>query len=187
MDYVVSRPDVDPSKLVLMGISMGGGFAARAAAYEHRINVVVLDPGYIDLSRMFSDVLSDTLFNLYQQDPAAFDDKILRDLAAFDIGARWGLHHGIWVFGARTPADLFTQLKRYDYSKDVPKIVSKTVIMDGDDEQYGAGQSKELYDLLTCPKHLMLFTQEEHAGDHCQEGAPGLAMERLFNWLDENM
>jgi pimeloyl-ACP methyl ester carboxylesterase len=187
VNYAVSRSDVDPSRLILMGISMGGGFAARAASYEHRFKVVVLDPGYADVSRIFKDILTDQLFNLYEQDPVAFNDKILHDLAAFDMGARWGLHHGIWVFGARTPADLFTQMRKYDYSRDVPKIASKTVIMDGDAEQYGAGQSKVLYDLLTCPKYLMRFTQEEHAGDHCQVGAPGLAMERLFNWLDENM
>jgi pimeloyl-ACP methyl ester carboxylesterase len=187
VDYAVSRPDVDPAGLILMGISFGGGLAARAAAYEPRIKILVLNPGYVSLSRMFEDVLPEKLVNLYEEDPEGFNDKALEELAAFDVGARWGLHHGMWVFGADTPADFFARLKEYEYSADIGRIQAKTVVMDGSAEQYGAGQAKELYELLTCAKHYMLFTADEHAGDHCQIGAPALAMERLFNWLDENI
>ena len=187
IDYIVRRPDVDSDSLILMGISMGGGFAARAAAYEHRLKILVLNPGYVSFYDLFKDILPEKLVNLYEEDPQVFNDKALDELGSYDVGARWGMHHGMWVFGAATPAEFIAALEAYDFTDAVPQIRATTVVMDGTGEQYGAGQSKRLYDLLTCPKHFMVFTEEEHAADHCQVGAPGLATERLFNWLDDNL
>jgi len=31
----------------------------------------------------------------------------------------------------------------------------------------------------------MLFTNEEGAGEHCQEGANMISNERILNWLDK--
>jgi acetyl esterase/lipase len=42
LDYTFSRDrTVDPNRIVLMGISMGGNLAARAAAFEDRIAACV--------------------------------------------------------------------------------------------------------------------------------------------------
>ena len=35
-DYVVQRPDVDPTRVAIGGVSMGGYLAPRAAAFEPR-------------------------------------------------------------------------------------------------------------------------------------------------------
>src|SRR6202789_1886311 len=41
VDYVLSRHDVDPKRLALSGLSMGGYFAPRAVAFEKRITAVI--------------------------------------------------------------------------------------------------------------------------------------------------
>jgi hypothetical protein len=33
----------------------------------------------------------------------------------------------------------------------------------------------------------MLFTEEDSASEHCQVGAGGIATQRLFDWIDENL
>ena len=38
VDYALTRSDVDGNNLALMGMSMGGYFAARAAAFYARAN-----------------------------------------------------------------------------------------------------------------------------------------------------
>ena len=43
--YLLGRPDVDPDRIALVGWSQGGALAARAAAFEHRLAALVLDPG----------------------------------------------------------------------------------------------------------------------------------------------
>jgi hypothetical protein len=58
------------------------------------------------------------------------------------------------------------------------------LIADPDNEQFWPGQSKELYDALTCPKELVHFTTEEGADYHCEPKALGLREQRIFDWLD---
>ena len=41
VDYALTRSDVDRDNLALMGMSLGGYFAARAAAFEHRFRAVI--------------------------------------------------------------------------------------------------------------------------------------------------
>lgn len=49
LDYIFSREKiVDPNRIALMGISMGGYLAARAAAFEDRIAACVLYNGVYD-------------------------------------------------------------------------------------------------------------------------------------------
>jgi dipeptidyl aminopeptidase/acylaminoacyl peptidase len=37
VDYLVTRPDIDPARIGLLGISLGGYYAPRGASFEHRI------------------------------------------------------------------------------------------------------------------------------------------------------
>jgi dienelactone hydrolase len=41
IDYLVSRPEVDPHRIALLGISMAGYYAPRVAAFEKRIKALV--------------------------------------------------------------------------------------------------------------------------------------------------
>jgi dipeptidyl aminopeptidase/acylaminoacyl peptidase len=34
IDFIIDRPEVDPARLALMGISVGGYFSTRSAAHE---------------------------------------------------------------------------------------------------------------------------------------------------------
>ena len=56
-----------------------------------------------------------------------------------------------------------------------------------DGEQFWPGQSRELYDALTCPKALVAFTAAEGADGHCEPLAPTLRNQRVFDWLDETL
>lgn len=186
VDYALTRPEVDPEKIILEGISMGGGFAVRAAEYEHRIRICIVNPGYTDLYLMFKYMLGEKLINLYEEDPKEFNDRFL-EMTRYDVGLRWGIHHGMWVFGSRTPADLLTKLKEFNYEKDLDKIRCTMLIMDGTRESWGKGQAKKLYDALKSPKEYMLFTEEDFASEHCQTGGPAISTQRMFDWLDENL
>ena len=45
VDYALTRPEVDPERIALMGISLGGYLAPRAASGEHRLAACIADPG----------------------------------------------------------------------------------------------------------------------------------------------
>ena len=49
IDHALSRPEVDPHRLALYGISFGGYFASRAAAYDARVKALVANSPVPDL------------------------------------------------------------------------------------------------------------------------------------------
>jgi hypothetical protein len=59
------------------------------------------------------------------------------------------------------------------------------LITDPEGEEFWPEQSRELYELLSCPKTLVPFTAEEGANWHCEPLATGLRDVRIFDWLDE--
>ena len=48
VDYALTRPEVDPDRIALMGVSFGGYLAPRAVAFEHRIAACIADGGIFD-------------------------------------------------------------------------------------------------------------------------------------------
>jgi hypothetical protein len=69
----------------------------------------------------------------------------------------------------------------------IKQIACPTLIADPDHEQFWPGQSKQLFDALTCPKQLVRFTVEEAADWHCEPAAQSLRDERVFDWLEETL
>jgi dipeptidyl aminopeptidase/acylaminoacyl peptidase len=53
IDYLENRPDVDASRVGLMGVSFGGQFVTRAAAFETRLKAVIENCGPYDQSERF--------------------------------------------------------------------------------------------------------------------------------------
>src|SRR6266581_661019 len=45
IDYLESRPDVDARRVGLMGVSLGGYYAVRATAFEHRLKATIENCG----------------------------------------------------------------------------------------------------------------------------------------------
>src|SRR5262245_14763636 len=48
VDYVLSRPEVDPDRIALIGWSFGGYVAPGAASSEPRVAACIVDPGQCD-------------------------------------------------------------------------------------------------------------------------------------------
>jgi len=65
------------------------------------------------------------------------------------------------------------------------RATCRVLVMDGEAEEFSAGQARKLYDALRCPKDYMLFTAEDTGLVHCQTGALAVATQRMFDWLDE--
>ena len=59
IDELEKRDDVNPSKIVLRGISFGGLLSPRAAAFEKRVAAVVADPGDVDAFASYPQSLQD--------------------------------------------------------------------------------------------------------------------------------
>src|SRR5690606_37177572 len=49
IDWLLTRPDIDPDRIALIGRSWGGYLAPRAATGEHRIAAVIADAAQYDV------------------------------------------------------------------------------------------------------------------------------------------
>jgi dipeptidyl aminopeptidase/acylaminoacyl peptidase len=53
-DFALSPPEVDPERLVLLGLGLGGYSAARSILRDKRIKACILDSPVVDMSAYFA-------------------------------------------------------------------------------------------------------------------------------------
>lgn len=187
VDFAIGTLGVDPDRIALMGLSMGGALAPRAAAFEKRLKILIADPGvyrWADIIYGFIGSIDPGLSALLDADPTAFNARIEQIMQASPL-LRWGVKDTLWKHGATSPADMMLKLKEFTNEGIVERIACRTLVMDGTADTFSQG--KQLYDALTCPKDYMLFTEEDTGLVHCQTGALAVASQRLFDWLDEHL
>lgn len=186
VDFAIGTGRVDPRRIALLGISMGGALAPRAAAFEPRLKLCVANPGVHDWSEIVSAFLgaADPGLLALLADPPAFDAAIAR-LSAQSPLFRWGIRDSLWKHGARTPSELMARLKAFTNQGVAERITCRTLVMDAEADPFSQG--KRLYEALRCPKDYLLFTAQDAAETHCQTGALAVGTQRLFDWLDDHL
>jgi len=187
VDWAVSQPGVDPARIALVGISMGGALAPRAAAFEHRLKLVVANPGVLEWSRVVTGYITERIpqaADLPDKDPAAFN-ALMDRIVTENPFMRWGMRDTMWKHGCTTAAQLFTEMKKYTNRGFTDRITAKMLVIDGEAEEFG--QAKELYDALRGPRDYMMFTAREAAQLHVQTGATAVQSQRIFDWLEDNL
>jgi pimeloyl-ACP methyl ester carboxylesterase len=175
--------------VTLVGISLGGCLAIRAAALEPRVRRVVA-----------FDVLSDFLGTMLAQTPPPVAALVR---GALSVGARglvdrgamrlarerpvveWGLAQGMHVFGCDRPADALATGKTM-HTRDVSHRVRQDVLlMAGAGDHYvPLEQLWEQARLLSGARSITtrVFTRSEHAHEHCQVGNLPLAFRVISDW-----
>jgi pimeloyl-ACP methyl ester carboxylesterase len=175
--------------VTVVGISLGGCLALRAAAFEPRIRRVVAFDVLADLHRV----------TLYQQPKAiAAGLEVLLALGARSIinrGAKsvarnnlqqqWMQTQGMLAFGAPTTARAIEAARAY-HTRDISHLVTQDVLlMAGEDDHFIPIDQLGMQDrLLTSTRSttLRVFTRAEQAQAHCQVGNLPLAVRVMSDW-----
>ncbi|MBC2903722.1 alpha/beta fold hydrolase [Streptomyces cupreus] len=187
VDHALSRPDVDPEKLVLFGTSFGGLLAARAAAFEDRIAACVLHNGIYDFYELPLRAIPPFLGEWVTDGRDDVAGPALAVSMAQSTRVRWFLRHGMWAFGAKTPAEALRACAPYNLDNVAEHIACATLVLDAENDVICCGEAQRVHDALRCEKDLFTFTAAEGAGEHCQEGAALRFQQRVFDWLDERL
>jgi pimeloyl-ACP methyl ester carboxylesterase len=177
----------DLNRLALMGISMGGYLAARAAAFEHRIAACILNDGVYDGYDAVASSFPKSLLTAIENGDSKAVNVVLGIMMESDPNIRFNIEHGMWTAGVNTPYELIQGSKNYTIKDIAQNIKCPTLVLEAEKDDSFPGQPKKVYDALTSPKSYIKFTEEEGAEEHCQAGAPALSNQRIFDWLDETL
>jgi alpha-beta hydrolase superfamily lysophospholipase len=174
VDFALTVPEVDGERLVLIGMSLGGYLAARAAAFEHRIAACVLFDGVYEFHTIFAELAA----------RAAATPGGLDALTASDTQVRWLVRNARWVFGVSDFDETLKVTEAYTMAGLADRITCPTLVLEAEQDQFFAGQPQRLMDELTCRRELIFFREDEGGGEHCHEGALALFHQRTFDWVD---
>lgn len=178
IDFALNRDDVDPARIALMGISLGGVLAPIAAAKDHRLKALIANGGLYS----FYEVLCGRFDAESLGDRVKFNE-IASEICTTNTTVRWATNHGKFVFGAADAFDYLAATVPFE-AKDAAKIRCQTLVIDSEQEGFFEGQPKKLFDKLTCQKTLLHFPTSEAVGAHCQAGAEAAGGQKIFDWLD---
>jgi alpha-beta hydrolase superfamily lysophospholipase len=175
----------------LIGISLGGCLALRAAAFEPRVKRVIAFDVMLDFfecvtsrrGRLTGAVLS----GLMRLRARFAINALARLLIRYDLYSRWGIEQGMHVFGCSTPADYFRLLTSYETRSISSRVTQDVFVMAGAEDHFvPLHQFHEQVGLLSNARSVTgrIFTREEHAQSHCQIGNLELATAEMIHWLD---
>jgi len=187
VDYALTRPDVDPDKLILVGMSLGGYLAARAAAFEHRFRAAVFFDGVYDFHESLRNLLPAEAIAAYDAGDRARCERIVKDAMPASTPLRWAITQGTWSFGVTSVADLIDHSKAYTLAGVIDRISCPCLVMDAEGDIFFKGQPQRVFDELRVPKAFAPFTAEDGAENHCQSGALAYKDEVVFNWIAETL
>jgi len=184
VDFAINLRGVDPERIALLGMSMGGYLAPRAAAFEHRISACVAYDGVFNMAAALPERQAHELDS--NQWLAAMDNLIAHRAEA-PSSLRWALSNALWTLGVATAQELTDEFSKYDLTEVADQITCPTLVCEAENDHFFSGQPRMLYEALRCPKTFLTFTAAEGAEEHCHVGALTLFHQRMFDWLDDTL
>jgi pimeloyl-ACP methyl ester carboxylesterase len=183
VDFALTTPEIDDSKIVHFGYSLGGYLVARYAAHDHRSAAIVCNDGLITFYASYPPIPKETLALIEQhRDDEAL--PLLDEMASKDTNARWGLQNGVWVYGVDSFADYVRKTADYTLDEEmIRSIRTPVLILEGEDDKVFAGQAASLAQQLQAPHQHVVLRSADGAGAHCHEGAMYQLHQTVFNYL----
>ncbi len=171
------------SDVSLIGISLGGFLALRAAAFEPRISRVVAFDVYV-----YQHLNPESWFTRFMKNHPNFYNKVVSFAMRRSVTARFLINQWLDVTGAETPHEWGFSLDKYSTISIADRVEQDVLLL--------AGESDHLIlpiELERTEQGLVnarsvttrLFTQEEHASNHCQVGNIPLAIDVILKWIQQ--
>jgi alpha-beta hydrolase superfamily lysophospholipase len=162
VDYLETRPDVDASRIGLLGISLGGYYAPRGAAFEHRIKAVVAWGAVWDYGVTWQD----------RWDAASKTTSV----PFFQLP---------WVMGTNTMEEALERVKQWKLADALPHLTQPFLILHGEhDTGFSMSDAQKQYEAAgSVDKELRVFTIEEGGSEHVNADDPDPARQFIADWF----
>ena len=178
----------EPVKIVLVGLSMGGYLAPRAAAFEPRIDGVVSYGVLFDLHDAMSHAIPPTFARLRRLAPHKLVDALARSASRINPGVKWGLANADWTLGSVGLTEMLTAARLYTLDGVAERIHQDVLILAGTEDQFiPFGQVERYRRALSNARSITTKLYDPASGghEHSQLGAPTLWQADFFDWVQE--
>ena len=158
LDYLQKRKDVNPKKIAVMGVSMGGYYAARGAALDNRVAACLL----------FGACYS-----------------VLDDLYDYFPPIRASLQ---WIVGAKSPDEARERFAKFTLKGVIDKMQCPLLINHGaDDFIISPAAAHKTYADARCPKEMKIWQADEGGSAHCMGDNRAQAYATMSDWLADRL
>ena len=198
VDELQGRRDVDPKRIALLGVSLGGLLVARAAASERRLAALVTDPGCVSDWAAFPEDLRTIADSGDRETVNRTWNEVI--VPGADPMQRFTLQKRLEIFSAdalaearagKIPTDwygLSRRIQEFTLGDLATRITMPTLAIQYELDAFVAGQGRELYDRLPGPtKDLVDFTVIEGAQYHDAPIGSQWHGEVVMDWLNEQV
>jgi alpha-beta hydrolase superfamily lysophospholipase len=178
-----SRPD----KMVLVGTSLGGYLAPRAAAFDMRFDGVVAWDVMFDMGAVARRYAPPSVFWLRDHGFAAVVDLMISAQAALSPGFAWAARNGMWTMGTKHPLDTVTALQKYTLAGVAQRIKGDVLILAGAEDHFvPLAQVAQFQRALTAARSITtkIYDRASGGAEHCQIGAQSLWHADFFDWIE---
>lgn len=182
----------DVAGCTLMGLSLGGYLAPRAAAFEPRVKRLIVNDVLADFLDCFASSgngaeTAAAIEALLREDRLDELDALAKPLMAQEETADWGVRHGMAVCGAGRPAEFFRWLTCIRTSPFSHRITQDVLLMAAAEDHIVPlhqffDQARALGNVASLTTQL--FTAADCAQSHCHVGNLALTQEYVRNWID---
>lgn len=178
-------------RVALIGLSLGGCLALRAAAAEPRVaQVVAYDvlTNLLDIDLRQTPVLLRGLLRILLRLRATrMVNWMVARVARKSPVVHWGIQQGMHVTGTSSAFEFFQRSSQFQTADISASIRQDVLLMAGSEDHYvPLGQWNDQIRMITNARSITarLFTRGESAANHCQVGNYRLALRTIVNWLD---
>ena len=175
--------------MTLIGISLGGYLAPRAAAYEKRISrVVMYDLIYDFYGALLAKMGKKAKFFDYMvRHPKNILWKSLNKKLEDNYFTKWLLLQGYAIYNdVHTPCEYFNYIRRFNTREISGLLTQDVLVLAGEGDIYTVFYDEQIKALKNARSVTgRLFTKEECADHHCQVGNMGLLLKTIVDWIEE--
>ena len=178
-------------EVTAIGISLGGMLAPRAAAFEPRIKRVVgwsILPNFLEvLIATRKPELQQLLRLLLRLKLKKLTNAMIRSQMAKDPLMKWGINHGSYVFGVKTPYEYLRRANDFQIWNIADQITQDFLLLGAQQDHFiPLNFYPQEIDALQKVRSLTfrIFTGEERAESHCNIGNMKLALDFIMQWIE---
>lgn len=167
IDYLETRADVDPKRIGVVAISLGGYYAPRCASMEPRFAACVAWGAIWDYHAVWKRRI-EAHFNASMSVPG---------------------HHIMWILGVDSLDQALRSLEPYRLDGVVQQMRCPFLVTHGeDDEQVPLADAVALYEACgSSDKTLRVFTGEEGGAQHCQRDYLAFGAATMWSWFEDKL